>query len=336
MESDHIIVRKSGVLGRLTLNRPEALNALTTEMCRTIARHLSAWERDNTVKAVLIDAVPGRAFCAGGDIRAVYEWSRAGDPRALEFFTVEYAMNRRIAHFPKPYIALLDGIVMGGGAGISVHGKYRVATEATLFAMPETAIGFFPDVGGTYFLPRCPGAIGMYLGLTSARINAADMLHAGLATHFVAQSSAAGIAPRLAEGEGPQLLLEALAGNAGTSSLAGLRNAIDRNFSAPSVEEILSRLTADGEWGAGTATLLRQSSPTSLKLAHRALLEGASLSLEECLDMELQISAEILRGHDFFEGVRAALIDKDQSPRWQPARLEEIGASQISRYFSGQ
>src|SRR5688572_13334223 len=182
---DHILFRVEGALARVTLNRPQALNALTLDMCAALQRQLAAWAEDPNIATVAIDAVPGRAFCAGGDIRIVSQWGQENDPRALEFFRTEYALNSFIKHFPKPYVALIDGICMGGGVGISIHGSHRVVTEKALFAMPETAIGFFTDVGGSYFLSRMPGATGIYLGLTGARIKAADMLYVGAATHFV-------------------------------------------------------------------------------------------------------------------------------------------------------
>jgi enoyl-CoA hydratase len=334
MVEGDIWVREEGVLGRLTLNRPRALNALTLPMCAAILDRLEAWRDDTGIEAVLIDAVPGRAFCAGGDIRAIYEWGKAGDPRAVEFFDVEYRMNAAIARFPKPYVALLDGIVMGGGAGVSIHGGYRVASENTVFAMPETAIGFFPDIGASFFLPRCPGEMGMYLGLTGTRMGPADMRYTGLATHYVSSARLTEIAPRLAAGEGVDTVLDSLADNCETAPLHAHREALDRVFSASDVKEMQTRLTAEGEWGSEISGLLAARSPTSLKLTHRLLRIGASLDLTGCLALELRLVRKILQGSEFYEGVRAAVIDKDQAPQWNPPTLEAVTDADIDRFFN--
>jgi len=333
MDDAHLIARKEGDLGRLTLNRPSALNALTQPMCEAVLDALTAWEGDPTITAVLVDAVPGPAFCAGGDIRAIYDLGKAGDARALEFFVAEYSMIGAIARITKPYISILDGIVMGGGAGISVHGGFRIVTENTLFAMPETAIGFFPDVGGSYFLSRCPGAMGMYLGLTGSRIDAADMIYLGLATHYVAQARIEELVTRLVRGETPEDALAVLAAASGNSRLSEKRTVIDRVFSAGSLEKILIGLTAEKDWGRATAELLHSRSPTSLSLVHRQLNEGATRSLESCLEMELGITGKLLKGHDFYEGVRAVLLDKDQTPHWRPGRIEDVDAKKIAEFF---
>jgi enoyl-CoA hydratase len=333
MNEAHLIARKEGALGRLTLNRPKALNALTQPMCEAVHHALSAWEDDPAIAAVLLDAVPGPAFCAGGDIRAIYDLGKAGDPGALEFFVTEYNMIAAIARFTKPYISILDGVAMGGGAGISVHGGFRVVTENTLFAMPETAIGFFPDVGGSYFLSRCPGATGLYLGLTASRIDAADMIYLRLATHYLAQARIEELVMRLVRGEAPENVLDALASAPDNSKLSEIRTVIDHTFSAGSLEKILIGLTAEKDWGRDTAALLRRRSPTSLSLVQRQLREGAARSLESCLEMELGITGKLLNGHDFYEGVRATLIDKDQTPHWCPDRIEDVDAKKIVEFF---
>ena len=329
----NILFRVEGVLGRVTLNRPQALNALTLEMCAALQRQLAAWADDPDIAAVAIDAVPGRAFCAGGDIRIVSQWGQESDPRALEFFRTEYALNSFIKHFPKPYVALIDGICMGGGVGISIHGSHRVVTENVLFAMPETAIGFFTDVGGSYFLPRMPGATGTYLGLTGARIKAADMLYVGAATHFVPSTELSRGAERLAAGDAPDDVLRGSAKDAGEATLTARRAEIEAAFSPSTVEEIVARLDEAGAWGSEITRLLAKGSPTSLKLVRRALEEGKDRTLNACLEMEFQIVAEILKGHDFREGVRALLIDKDNAPRWAPTRLEEVSEANIARFF---
>jgi enoyl-CoA hydratase len=334
METADIHFRVEGKLGHITLDRPRALNALTLPMCEAMLQHLTAWAAEEAVGCVLIDAVPGRAFCAGGDIRAVTEWGKAGDPRALAFFRTEYIMNAAIKAFPKPYVALIDGICMGGGAGISVHGTHRVVSETALFAMPETGIGFFPDIGASHFLPRCPGEIGTYLGLTGARIGAADLMLTGLATHAVPSARLADIAPRLAAGEAVDAVLNALAEAPGEAPLAARRAEIDNAFSAAAVEHVLRRLAALGDWGEETARELQMRSPTSLKVSLAELRRGRGRSLAECLQMEFQIAAQMLQSHDFYEGVRAAVVDKDHTPHWQPAHLGEVSQAAVAAYFT--
>src|SRR5258706_8661015 len=256
-----ILLSREGVLGHIALNRPKALNALTHEMCASILGQLREWARDPEVNTVLLDAVPGRAFCAGGDLRAIYESGRKHNGTAPAFFATEYRLNAAVKHFPKPYVALIDGIAFGGGVGISVHGSHRVASENALFAMPETGIGLYPDVGGSYFLPRLPGELGMYLALTGARLGPADMAYAGIATHFVPAAKFAAIAPRLAQGEAVDSVLESLKEGPGPAPLADHRAQIDRVFSAPSMEAVLQRLGKEGAWGKETATLLAANSP---------------------------------------------------------------------------
>src|SRR5258706_14563404 len=256
MDNNDILLSREGALGHITLNRPKALNALTHEMCASILGQLHEWAREPLVNAVLIDAVPGRAFCAGGDLRAIYETGRKNDGTAQAFFTPEYRMNPAVKPFPKPYVALIDGIAMGGGVSLSVHGSHRVATENALFAMPETGIGLYPDVGGSYFLPRLPGELGMYLALTGSRIGPSDMAYTGIATHVVPAAKTAAIAPRLAEGELVDGVLESMNERPDPAPLADHRAAIDRVFSASSVEAVMNRLHEEGAWGKQTASLL--------------------------------------------------------------------------------
>ena len=323
------------VIGRITLNRPKALNALTEEMCAAMLEHLRRWAADPGVRSVVLDAVPGRAFCAGGDIRAIYEAGKKADGSVMNFFTTEYRMNAAIRRFPKPYIALIDGFAFGGGCGVSVHGSYRVASENAVFAMPETAIGLFPDIGATYFLNRLPGAIGMYLALTGVRIGIADAVYCGLATHHVPASELAAVGARLMQGEAiDAILAQTSRPSAGVPPLSEHRAAIDRAFLAASVEEVLARLENEGDWGRETASLLRARSPTSLKVTFRQMQEGARLDFESCQRMEFRIMARMMEEHDFYEGVRAALIDKDQAPRWQPAELGEVTASRVAQFFA--
>ena len=328
---EDVFCRKEGALGRITLNRPKALNALTRDMCVEIKRALDAWADDASIKAVAIDAVPGRAFCAGGDIRALYD-----DPKtyAPQFYAAEYQMNARIKHYPKPYVALIDGICMGGGVGVSVHGSHRVVSENVTFAMPETAIGFFPDVGGSYFLPRLPGELGLYLALTGARLKAADLIYAGVYTHFVSSAKMGAIAERLAAGDTPDKILAELSEHPGDAPLAKHRAAIDRAFAGSSVEDILNALEREGEWGAETAKGLRTKSPIALKVTFREMREGKQLDFDDCMRMEYRLAVRAALSHDFREGVRAVVVDKDQSPNWYPPSLEQVSEVDIAAYFA--
>lgn len=333
MDSTEVIFRREGALGRITLSRPKALNALTRAMVAAILAQLQEWARDPEILTVVIDALPGRAFCAGGDVRAIYESAKQRNGSAAAFFTTEYRMNSAIKHFPKPYVALIDGIAFGGGVGVSVHGSHRVVSENTLLGMPETGIGLFPDVGGTYVLPRLPGQLGMYLALTGARLKADDLLYTGLATHVVPASRHAEIRERLAQGETPEAALATLGADPGPAPVAAYRGAIDRAFAAPSVQAILKDLPQEGDWGARTAAHLVGLSPTSLEVTFRAVRAGRALDFDSCMRMEYRLATRLVQGHDFSEGVRAAVIDKDQMPRWRPASLGEVRDADIARYF---
>jgi enoyl-CoA hydratase len=335
MDQNDVIMRREGVIGRITLNRPKALNALTQDMCAMTLTQLRQWAVDPAVHAVIIDAVPGKAFCAGGDVRAIYDAGRRGDGSVMSFFRTEYGMNAAIRRFPKPYVALIDGFAFGGGCGVSMHGSHRVVSENAILAMPETLIGLFPDIGATTFLNHLPGEIGMYLALTGSRINAADATYCGLATHFIAAQDHSALRSRLVQGEKPAAVLAALSTPpTGIALLERHRDAIDRAFAASSVEEILERLDLEGDWGSETASLLRSRSPTSLKVTFRQMREGAELDFASCQRMEFRIMARMMEGHDFYEGVRAALIDKDQSPHWVPAHLDMVSESEIDLYFA--
>jgi enoyl-CoA hydratase len=334
MDTREILFRRAGRLGRITLNRPKALNALTHQMCAAMLGQLRLWADDTVVDSVVIDAVQGRAFCAGGDIRAIYEMGKRRDGSAQEFFAAEYRLNAAVKHFPKPYIALIGGIAMGGGVGISIHGSHRVASENALFAMPETAIGLFPDVGGTYAMPRLPGEMGMYLALTGARLGPADMCYAKTATHYAPAARFGEIVQRLENGEDIDSILTGIAVEPAPPSLAAHRDSIDRVFAAGSVEAILKGLEHEGEWGNQTAALLATRSPTSLKLTFRAMREGRIMDFDSCMRMEYRLTMWALEGHDLYEGVRAAVIDKDQRPQWRPRSLAAVSDEAISRYFA--
>ena len=345
MSAEEIVLGREGGLATLTINRPRALNALTLDNYQCFAPALRAWAEDPLVHGVVVRGAGERAFCAGGDVRAVYEAGRgiSGDPDLpAVFFREEYELIRDIHRFPKPYLAIIDGITMGGGAGISVNGAYRIATERTLFAMPETAIGLFPDVGATRFLNRCPGRIGRYLGLTGARLNAADTLYCGLATHFVAYERVEELiaALRGTERRHIQQVLSRFAMDPGPAPLAPLRPAIDRCFGPDSVEDVLETLAAEvaagGEWAGWaeeTRAGLSAKSPTSLKITLRQLQIGRDYDVEAALVLEYRLTQHIMAAHDFYEGVRAMLIDKDQKPSWRPATLADVGSDLVEGYF---
>jgi len=333
MTDQSVLVRKDGRVGRILLNRPRALNALDLEMIRHCAHALELWRSDPAVHAVVIEGAGERAFCAGGDIRAVRTHAMAGNRAAVEsFFAEEYALNRVIAEYPKPYIALIDGICMGGGIGLSVHGAYRVATEHALFAMPETAIGFLPDIGASYVLPRLPGCLGIYLGLTGTRLQGADGVHAGFATHFVPRERLAALAAALAE-DGPAVL-GAHAAPLPAFSLAGHRAAIDRCFAADTIPAIIRQLEAEeGAFSRETIATLRSMSPSSLFWSLEILQRGARSTLAQALETELALTRTVTVHNDFLEGVRAMVVDKDRNPKWQPARIEEVRREEIARLF---
>ena len=337
MGANEILFERRGALGAATLNRPAALNALTLGMIRELGPRLRGWAVDASVAAVLVKGAGDRAFCAGGDLRSFWD-SRHGDRlQAGEFFREEYRLNRQIFTFPKPYIAVIDGIVMGGGVGVSVHGRHRVATERTRFAMPETGIGLFPDVGGSYFLPRLPGQLGLYLGLTGRRLDAADCLYCGIATHFVEAAGLPALESALADSGPAAETLGRASTEPGPSALAQDREAIDRCFAQDSVEGILAALEAEGtDWAARTLKRLQACSPTSLKLAFRQIRKGAELDFDAAMAMEFRLSQACLTGHDFLEGVRAVVIDKDMAPVWDPASLAEVDEAMVAACFEAQ
>ena len=330
-----ILFERRGAAGLTTLNRPQALNALTHAMVVAMKAQLDEWAGDPEVACVVVVGAGERAFCAGGDIRAIAESARAGTSYALDFWRDEYILNAAIKHYPKPTVALISGIAMGGGLGVSVHGDYRVVDETTLMAMPETGIGFFPDVGGSWFLPRCPGEIGMYLALTGARLKAADALYAGIATHSVRAETMPSLMDALTQGEAAKLLSKIAVRPAEETPLAARRAAIDNIFRLPSVEEILERLDAENsEWAEATAAAIRTKSPTSLKIAFREMRDGKTLSFDDCMRMEFRIASRILSEHDFFEGVRAVLVEKDNAPRWRPVALGDVTDACVGAYFA--
>lgn len=333
--TDELAAGVQGHLGRITLNRPKALNALTLDMIRAMRTALDAWGSDPRVAAVAIAGAGERGLCAGGDLRAIYESRQKGDSLAHIFWREEYALNALIAGYPKPIVAVMDGLVMGGGVGISAHAAHRVVTERTRLAMPEVGIGFMPDVGGTWLLSRAPGETGTLMALTGQPVGAADAIFARLADRFVPSDRLPDLLADL-ESEAVDAVLARHSSDAGQSSLGRLRPEIDRALGFDTVEEIRAALQGSrADWARQALAAIEGKSPTALKLALAALRRARSLpDLRACLDMEYRVVCRLFAGHDFIEGIRAAVIDKDRSPRWRPARLEEVSAAAVESYFA--
>jgi enoyl-CoA hydratase len=336
-----ILFERRGAAGVITLDRPHALNAVTHGMVHALSVQLAAWADDPAITRVIIRGAGERAFSAGGDIRALYELGRAGrQPEALPFWRDEYTLNAFIKRYPKPYVALIDGMVMGGGVGVSIHGSHRVAGEKFQFAMPEVGIGFFPDVGATWLLPRMPGETGTYSALTGERLKAADAVATGIATHHVASAGFPDLLDALCGNVSVDALLAAFAGPAGQGPLIHRSATIDRLFVGDRVEDILDRLDReakggkDADWARATAMTIRTKSPTSLKIALKQMRRGRTWSFADCLKAEFRIVSRVVYGHDFYEGIRAVIIDKDNAPRWRPATLEAVSDAEVERHFA--
>jgi len=330
-----ILFEKRGKAGFVTLNRPKALNALTHQMVSALSAQLTIWADDPDIAHVVVTGAGGKAFCAGGDIVGIYQARMAGETEGLPaFFKDEYLLNAQIKAYPKPYVALIDGIVMGGGVGVSVNGSHRVGTEKTMFAMPETGIGFFPDVGGTYFLPRMPKKTGVYCALSAGRMKQGDALATGVLTHAVRDADLEAMEAALAAGDDADAILREFAGAVEPGLLMAQADLIEICFSGSSVSEILGNLDAQGgEFAAKTAETIRQKSPTSVLIAFEQMQRGAGLDFNECMKLEYRIVCRILQGDDFFEGVRALLVDKDQAPQWKPSGLEHVDNQELASYF---
>ncbi|GHB73939.1 3-hydroxyisobutyryl-CoA hydrolase [Streptomyces cirratus] len=330
-----VLVQVEGRTGRLVLNRPKALNALSHSMVLRIAQALTAWRDDPAVEAVVISGAGERGLCAGGDIRAIHADVRAGGTASADFWRDEYRLNALIARYPKPYVALMDGIVMGGGVGISAHGTVRVVTERSRVAMPETGIGFVPDVGGTYLLGRAPGELGTHLALTGVAVGAGDALLCGLADHFAPAERLGALVADLARRPVPDALA-AHADRAPAGELAAHREWIDDCYAADTVEDIVARLLRSGVPAAKEAAqTLAAKSPTALKVTLAALRRARSLGpLERVLEQEYRVSCAALASPDLVEGIRAQVIDKDRSPRWSPADLAQVRDEDVARYFA--
>ncbi|QCB43883.1 enoyl-CoA hydratase/isomerase family protein [Sphingomonas sp. PAMC26645] len=335
--TDDLIVESEGPVGRIRLNRPKALHALTLAMCEGVLEALEAWRGDAAVEAIVVDHAEGRGFCAGGDIRMLAASGATDGVEARAFFHAEYRMNHRLFTYAKPIVAFMDGITMGGGVGLALPCRFRVATENTKFAMPETGIGLFPDVGGGWYLSRLPGRIGQYLALTGHRLDGAECLALGLATHFLAgdtlDTAKAGIA------ETPQNIagvLDGLAVPAPDAKILAWKDDIDRLFASDVLEDIYAALEADGgEWAAQTLATLKTKSPQTMKVSLRLLHEGAAMaSFADEMRQEYAVGAQVVQRHDFIEGVRAVIVDKDNAPRWDPATPEDVTDHVIDQIFA--
>ena len=334
---------KEGAWGVVTLNRPKALNALSHDMVKAFLATLLEWREDDAVSAVLVRSTSEKAFCAGGDIRWLADNAQEDIATAISFFRDEYTNNALIKHYPKPYVALLDGVTMGGGVGISVHGARRVAGEGLMLAMPETGIGLFPDVGGGYFLPRLKDGMGLYLGLTGARAKAADCVAIGVATHFTPSErheelGAALLATPLASDDALSeidAVLDAFAGDPGASKLAAASDDIATFFAAPkSLSELMKALEASSSaFAEETLKTLSRMSPLSMAITFEQLQRGAELSFEDVMKMEYRVVSRVMEGAEFLEGVRALIIDKDKSPKWGAATVEQVDAGELAAYF---
>jgi enoyl-CoA hydratase len=337
-----LIARREGAAGIIRLNRPKAINAVTLQMLREIDKALDAFEADPSVAVILLEGAGERGLCAGGDIRALYESAKVGGDLGKILWREEYILNARIAKFQKPYVAFMDGIVMGGGVGLSAHGRHRVVTERTRLAMPEVGLGFFPDVGGTWLLSRSPGEIGTYFGLTGQTMNGPDAVYAGFADAVVPSNRLAELREALTRirsgatsGE-VETTIDAFATGERSGPVAAIRPHIDRWFAHDRMQDIVAALQREGsELAQATLKTLNEKSPRGTVVTLKLLrLARASSSLEECLVREYRAALEVFKSDDFREGVRAAVIDKDRNPRWSPPGIEDVTSKMLAPYFA--
>lgn len=331
---DLVLVQRRGQLGHLILNRPKAINALTRPMVQTIARALDEWEADDSVASVLISGAGERGLCAGGDIVSMYHDALAGGGETTEFWAEEYALNARIARYPKPYLAFMDGVVLGGGIGISAHGAFRVVTERTRFGMPEVGIGFVPDVGGSYLLSRAPGQLGTHLAMTGGMGSGADAIALGFADHFVPSDRLSELAANL-ESVSVEQAIASFATEPPPSALLAQHPWIDECYLGDDASAIVARLQTSGIGEAQeAASVILTKSPTGVSVALESLRRACGLdTLEEVLDQEYRVSTRFIEGTEIVEGIRAQVIDKDRTPRWSPASLAEVSRSEVEHYF---
>jgi enoyl-CoA hydratase len=339
LQDGDVVVRAHGALRRITLNRPQALNAITLDMVATMTALLRTWAEDPAVGAILLDGAGGRAFAAGGDIRALYDAAKAGDKKQPEkFWATEYHLDVLIARYPKPVIALMDGVVMGGGVGLSAHASHRIVTERSSVAMPEVAIGYFPDVGACFVLARAPGFTGTYLALTGARAAAADAITCGLADLHIPAARLGELAAALADCRShhdAKARLDKFSQPPAAGRIAAARPWIDRCYGADKVEEIIERLAQSGEQEASAALeTMRKMSPTSLKITLRNIRSALSFDrVEQSFQQDYRVSLACVAEHDFIEGIRASIVDKDRNPAWRPDTLEGVTPDIVERHF---
>jgi len=336
-----VLIETRGGLGLITLNRPKALNALSLGMIEGIEAALAGWAEDDGIGAVLIQGAGEKSFCAGGDVRAIATIDGSPETERLKrlFFASEYRLNYHIHTYRKPFLALIDGITMGGGCGLSLHGSHVIATERSALSMPETVLGLFPDVGATWFLNQLPGAMGVYLGLSGVRLRANDLVALGLATHFVPSAAGPALIEDLAAGPLDAVSIDAAlarhAADPGVPVVALRQNEVDQLCAGATVEAIAESLAgSDQDWAQEALRTIRRASPTSLKITLRQLRGGRGLGLAEMFRIEYRLAVRCTAGHDFPEGVRAILVDKDNAPRWQPDRLEALDAAAVEAYFA--
>lgn len=339
--SAEIIFTQERHIGLITLNRPEALNALNLAMIKAIQRQLLLWQKAPDIHAVVVQAAGEKAFCAGGDVRWLYEAGLAKKPEQMQFFWHEYRLNHYIHHFSKPYISLMNGITMGGGVGISLHGSHPVATNRFIFAMPETGIGFFPDIGASHLLSRCPGKLGIYLGLTGNRLSAQDALVAGLVKQVISSEKLSDVLASLINADLSKnthqqvdVCLQKFALPIENAPIENELPAINTCFEHVTVEKIFSALEARGdEWAMTVLGNLRQKAPLSLKVTLAQIQKAKSMSLADCVKMDYCLVSQFMRDADFYEGIRALLVDKDKTPHWQPKTLELVTDAKVADYF---
>ncbi len=334
-ENKDVLVTVRNGIGRITLNRPKAINSLTHPMVTDIAQALKAWETDDAVTAVIVSGAGDRGLCAGGDVVAIYHDARAGGSESRRFWHDEYLLNAYIGRYPKPYVAIMNGITMGGGVGISAHGGVRVVTETTKMAMPEVGIGFIPDVGGTFILSRTPGLLGVHAALTGAAFSGADAIAMGFADHFVPQDRLAAFADAI-EADGVDAAVAAFAQEPPPSALLAQRDWIDHCYAGETVADIVVALRGhDAEPAKDAAELIESRSPVAASVTLEAVRRAAKLdTLEDVLRQEFRTSVASLRSHDLVEGIRALLIDKDKNPQWSPASLSAVTPADIEAYFA--
>ena len=335
--TEDILSFTDGHVGRIRLSRPKAIHALTTVMCTAILEQIEAWRTDDAVRAILVDHAEGRGFCAGGDIRMLADSGAKDGAEARAFFHTEYRMNERLFTYVKPTVAFMDGITMGGGVGLSLPCKYRVATENTRLAMPETGIGLFPDVGGGWYLSRLPGRTGQFLALTGARMDGAECLFLGLATHYILSAALDEVKAKIAgDPSAVEAILDAFAEEPPPARIEENLDQIDRLFASDNLEDVFAGLEADGsDWAQKELAKLRTKSPQTMKVALRLLKDGAHMhSFADEMRQEYAVGAHVVQRHDFLEGVRAVIVDKDNAPRWNPATPQDVTEHMIDTIFA--